>query len=161
MARGNAASIVRRRPYRSMPTPTNNCMVPKENANAPANTPSAWGESPNSPRKSTARIVVTVRNAWLIAKPAISAASIAQRLDGCRAGGRADAPGPRASSGMDEEADCGCTLDVGCSGTQMGSSAHCLRGRTLAPSLHVCLRRPCRAGEKYAIHGFKPIRDKR
>ncbi|MNV49019.1 hypothetical protein D3C71_1409540 [compost metagenome] len=61
-----------------MPMPMKSCMVPKANANAPANTPSACADRPNSARRPVAMMAVMVRNAWLSAKPVTSASSMAQ-----------------------------------------------------------------------------------
>ena len=91
MVSGNATSSVRRTPYRSMPTPMNSCMVPNANAKAPANTPSAWADSPNSARNPVAMMAVMVRNAWLSAKPDTSASSMAQAARDERSGTGGDA----------------------------------------------------------------------
>ncbi|MNY50865.1 hypothetical protein D3C86_1864090 [compost metagenome] len=54
----------------------NNCIAPNANANAPANSPSACAERPNSACSPVAMMAVMVRNAWLSAKPEISASSM-------------------------------------------------------------------------------------
>jgi hypothetical protein len=61
MATGKATSTVRRTPCRSMPMPMNSCMAPKAKWNAPANRPSAWADSANSPCSGAARMAAMVR----------------------------------------------------------------------------------------------------
>ena len=73
--------------------PMNTCMAPKAKANAPANTPSACADKPNSARKPVAMMAVMVRNAWLSAKPATSASSIVQAA-------RADSSGAAVAQGF-------------------------------------------------------------
>ena len=64
----------------------NSCVVPNAKQ-SPANSPSAWADSPNSARSPVAMMAVMVRNAWLSAKPVISTSSTPQAVRAeCRAG---------------------------------------------------------------------------
>ncbi len=75
-AKGNAPTTVRRGPCRSRATPMTSCAAANARWYAPAKTPSACAERPNSPWTWPAMTAATVRKAWLSAKTTVSAASM-------------------------------------------------------------------------------------